>query len=183
MPMPAKTTAQALSRAGQKAAAALRKEKKEPALTENLQAAVELMVFEGQTRSEAAQAVGVSDEYLRRSFTKPDVLAYFNQCQEVLRTSARPRALRKIIALSDEATSERVALDASKYLDGMDRGAHQVGATVINNTHINNTVNVTPGYVLDLRPEDIGGNGVQIEHLEHDEVIELEALEGVPEDE
>lgn len=182
MAFPSKQTAQSLSRAGQKAAAILRKEKKEPVMSENVQTAVELMVFEGQTRSQAAESVGVSDEYLRKCFIKPDVLAYFNQCQEVLRTSARPRALRKIIDLSEKAGSERVALDASKYLDGMDRGAHQVGATVINNTQINNTLNVTPGYVIDLRPDD-ADELLQIRHLEQHGDNALPYQRDVPEDE
>ncbi|MBW8285096.1 MAG: hypothetical protein K0M55_16010 [Rhizobium sp.] len=183
MVMPSKQSVQAHSAAAQQAAATLRKEKKEPVVSDAVKAAVEAMVFEGRQRKEAAEISGIQDDSLRKALSKPDVLAYFNQCQEVLRTSARPRALRKVISLMEEASSERVSLDAAKYLDGMDRGAHQVGATVINNTQINNTLNVTPGYVLDLRPEDMGGNGVQIEHLENDEVIELETLEGVPEDE
>lgn len=179
MVMPSKQTPQSHSADAQKAAALLRKEKKEPALSDAVRAAVEAMVFDGCIRREAAEIAGIKDDSLRRCLTKPDVLAYFNECQEVLRTSARPRALHKIIALSEKAGSERVALDASKYLDGMDRGAHQIGAQI--NVQVNNnvTTHVTPGYAIDLRPDERD----QIGHLEQHDAKSLELQANVPDDE
>lgn len=178
MGMPSKTTAD-YRHAGQKAAAALRKEKKEPRLTDKQRRLVDLMVHEGMDRKRAAEAAGVTDETARLALRNPQVLAYLNEEMEVLRTGARPRALRKMTDLLD-AKTERIQFEAAKYLDGMDRPSHAVGATV--NVQVNNTVNVTPGYVLDLRPDEYQKSSRQIEHLEQDEVIELDALTDVPEE-
>lgn len=182
MVMPQKTSVQSLARRGQSAAAALRREKKEPSLSQPVKLAVELMVYEGQKRPEAAESVGLKDDSLRKALTKPDALAYLNECMEVLRTSGRPRALRKMIELVDDAKTERIQFEAAKYLDGMDRPSHAVGATQTN-VQINTTVNVTPGFVIDLRPDELANAGVQIEHLEADEVIPLSPLSDVPDDE
>lgn len=179
MAMPSKTTAD-YRHAGQKAAAVLRKDKKEPRLTDKQRLLVDLMVHEGMDRKRAAAAAAITDETARLALRNPQVLAYLNEEMEVLRTSARPRALRKMGDLLD-AKTERIQFEAAKYLDGMDRPSHAVGATV--NVQVNNTVNVTPGYVLDLRPDDVVKAGPQIEHLEHDEVIGLDELTDVPEDE
>lgn len=183
MAFPSKQTASAFAPAAQKAAALLSKQdKKEPVVGEKTKAAIEAMVFEGKHRKEAAADAGMVDESLRQMLLKPHVLLYLNQCMEVLRTSERPRSLLKVVQLRDKAGSERVQLDAAKYIDGMDRGAHQVGATVVNNTLINNTVNVTPGYVLDLRP-DQHASSPQIEHLGPHGDNDLEVLIDVPEPE
>lgn len=182
MASPKPKAARHYSAAAQKAAALLKEEKKEIVLSDNQREAIELMVFEAKQRKEAAQAVGITDEAMRQALLKPKALAYLNECMEVLRTGARPRALHKIIHLSEKAGSERVSLDAAKYLDGMDRGAHQVGATVINNTQINNTLNVTPGYTIDLRPDDDdeATEVRQIRHLERYGVKPLDMLDNVP---
>lgn len=178
MPQPAKTTVQALARRGQAAAAALKREKKEIVLTPAVRTAIEAMVYEGQKRPEAAKTVGLKDDSLRKALIKPEALAYLNECMEVLRTSGRPRALRKMIDLVDEAKTERIQFEAAKYLDGMDRPTHAVGATQVN-VQVNNTVSVTPGYVLDLRPDD----APQIEHLGAHGANGLEAQADVPDDE
>ncbi|ASY64468.1 hypothetical protein SJ05684_c30440 [Sinorhizobium sojae CCBAU 05684] len=175
MGMPSKTTAD-YRHAGQKAAAALRKEKKEPRLTDKQRALIDFMVHEGMDRKRAAEAAGVTDETARLALRNPQVLAYLNEEMEVLRTGARPRALRKMADLLD-AKTERIQFEAAKYLDGMDRPSHAVGATQVN-VQVTNTVNVTPGYVIDLRPGEFNeaAGAQQIEHLAHEEAISLEEL-------
>jgi hypothetical protein len=180
MAFPSKQSVQALSAQAQKAAALIKKEKKAPRATPKQRIAIHAMVFEGLKRSEAAKVAGMSDEALRVAFTKPYVLAYLNAQQEMLRTSMRPRALNRIGELMDKADSDRVRLDAAKYIDGMDRGAHQVGATQVN-VQVNNTLSVTPGYVIRIdRSKD--ERRQQIEHLDVEDAIPLSALEGVPDD-
>jgi hypothetical protein len=173
MVMPRKTAAD-YRHAGQKAAATLRKEKKAPVLTDKQKALVEAMAFEGLDRKQAAEAAGITDETARISLLKPHVLAHLNECMEVLRTSARPRALRKMSDLL-EAKTERIQFEAAKYLDGMDRPSHAVGAAQVN-VQINNSVTVeTPGYVIDLRPDHFE-QVEQIEHLDAEDVIPLDGL-------
>lgn len=176
MPRPLKNTVQAIARNGQKAAAAIRKQGKEIVLTPKNKAAVEAMVYEGLKRSEAAELVGLTDHALRTALTKPHVLAYLNDCMEVLRTSGRPRALHTMIELL-ESKNDSTKFKAAEYLDGMNRSSHQVGATQVN-VQVNNTVNVTPGYVLDLRPD----SGQQIEHLEQHGPNGLPYQADVPDD-
>jgi len=152
----------------QKAAAKIKRgEAKNLRVTGKVKAAIEAMVSQGMTRAEAAQAAGMTDHGLYVALTKPHVLAFFNEQMEVLRTGARPRALRKIIDLADDADSERVQLDAAKYIDGMDRNGNTVGAQQIN-VQVNNQVNVdTAGYVIRLarRADRMPEGAQQIEHL------------------
>jgi hypothetical protein len=177
MAFPSKQTASAHMPAAQKAAAVVRKQKKEVKLSPTSKLAIELMVFEGMKRSEAAEAAGMADISLRQALLKPHNLAYLNECMEVLRTSARPRALRKMDELLD-AKTERIQFEAAKYLDGMDRPNHAVGATQVN-VQVNNTVSVTPGYVIridrsqDRRPQ-------QIEHLGDMDANAMASNEDVP---
>lgn len=179
MPMPSKQTRAALAPAARKAAAQLRKDKIEPVVTEKQREAIHAMVFLGQKRPDAAKTAGMTDEALRVALTKTPVLAYLNEQIEVLRTSGRPRALHTMIELLD-SKNDSTKFKAAEYLDGQNRGTHTVGATV--NVQINNEVKVTPGYAIKLvRGEPMPG--AQIEHLEADEVISLEDIEGVPEEE
>jgi hypothetical protein len=139
------------------------------------------MVFDGLKRPEAAEIAGLTDHAVRTALTKPHVLAYLNECQEMLRTSARPRALNRVIKLIDEADSDKVKLEASKYIDGMDRGAHQVGALQVN-VQNNVSVTATPGYVIDLTA-DSHESSRKIAHLDADDAIPLSSLDDVPDDE
>lgn len=177
MVMPSKQTRQALAPAAQKAAAQLRKEKKEPVVTDKQRIAIHAMVFEGKKRPDAAKDAGLTDEAMRIALTKTNVLAYLNEQIEVLRTSGRPRALHRMVELLD-AKTERIQFEAAKYLDGMDRPSHAVGATQVN-VQVNNTVNVTPGYAIDLRPDHRDQIGHQEQH--GDKSLELKA--DVPDDE
>ena len=178
MVMPSKNTVQSLAHRGQKAANALKKEKKEIVLTPKNKAAVEAMVFEGRKRADAAELVGLTDHALRTALTKPHVLAYLNECMEVLRTGGRPRALHTMIELLD-SKNDSTKFKAAEYLDGQNRGSHTVGATQVNvQVNNNNTVNVTPGYAIDLRPDERDLIG----HQEQHGVKSLELNANVPED-
>lgn len=179
MVMPSKNTVQSLAQRGQKAAAVIKKQKKEIVLTPKNREAIEAMVYEGLKRSDAAERVGLTDHALRTALTKPHVLAYLNQCMEVLRTGLRPRALHTMGELL-ETKNESVKFKAAEYLDGLNRGSHTVGATQVN-VQVNNhqTVNVTPGYAIDLRPDERDQIGHQEQH--GDKSLELQA--NVPDDE
>lgn len=179
MAFPSKQTVTALSRDAQKAAAIQRKEKKELAIHPKTKAAIELMVFEGLKRPVAAQQAGVHDDTLRLALRKTEVLAFMNELQEVLRNSLRPRALHTMGELLD-SKNDSTKFKAAEYLDGQNRGTHTVGATQVN-VQVNNSVTVTPGYVIRIdRTND--KRAPQIDHLEQDDVIPLETLSDVPEE-
>ncbi len=181
MVMPSKQSVTNYSADAQKAAALIKKEKKAPRPTARQRRAIEAMVYDGAKRADAAKLAGLSDHALRQALTKPHTLAFLNECQEMLRTSLRPRALNRIGDLIDKADSDRVRLDAAKYIDGMDRGTHQVGATQVNvQTNVN--VTTTPGYVIDLTA-DSHESSRKIAHLDADDAIPLSSLDDVPNDE
>jgi len=180
MPYPASPqTVPALAHKAQSAAAAV-KAGKAPALkvTGRLRTAIEAMVFEGATRPEAAEIAGMQDKSLRSALTKSHVLAYLNEQMEVLRTGARPKALNRIINLVDKSGSDRVRLDAARYIDGMDRTVHQQGSQV--NVQVNNRIEL-PGYVIDLSAYPANG-AQQIDHLEQHGAKSLEDNEDVPDE-
>lgn len=146
-----KQTRSSYALAAQKAASRMKKEKKAVKLTPRIKTAVEHMVFEGMTRRDAAQAVGISDEAMRQALLRPSCLTYMNEQIEVLRTGARPQALNAVINLMEKSSSDRVKLDAAKYIDGMDRTVHTVGASTHVNVQVNNNTHIeNPGYVIDL---------------------------------
>lgn len=181
MVYPSKTSVASLASSAQKAAATIRKQKKEIKLTPANKTAVELMVFDGLKRPDAAKQAGLTDHALRTALTKPHVLAYLNECQEVLRTSLRPRALHRMGELLDGKT-ETIQFKAAEYLDGMNRGTHTIGATNVN-VQVNNNLSIeTPGYVIDLT-EPPANSTKQIYHLEANADNELISLDDVPDDE
>lgn len=181
MAFPAKQSRTDYALPAQKAAAAIKRGDAKPqVVTRKQRAAIEAMVHDGLRRDEAAKAAGMNAEVLRRALTKPHVLAYLNEQMEVLRTSARPRALRKMADLLD-AKTERIQFEAAKYLDGMDRPGHAVGAV---NVQVNTQVNVeTPGYIIDLTDHPTQGRrGQQIDHLAQHERNGLDDNTDVPDD-
>lgn len=113
-----------------------------------VKAAIRLMIWGGDDgmpmkRQDAAKAAGLADVTLRQALSNPMVLKFYNAELEVLRTGERPRSIAKIAGLRDSAASERIQLDAAKYLDGGDgRG----GVTV--NVGVN--ANIAPGYMVDV---------------------------------
>lgn len=171
MPAQPRQTATRYAADAQKAAAALRREKKEIAdVSPKTKRAIEFMVFEGMKRPDAAQAAEMNDDSLRQALRKPNTLAYLNECTEVLRAGLRPRALHTMGELLD-AKNESTKFKAAEYLDGQNRGQHTIGAAQVN-VQINQTVNVErAGYVIDLREDgaQVIEHAPQITHLEQDE--------------
>lgn len=131
----------------------------ERALTPRVRRAIALMVDEGLSRKDAASQAGLTDHALYSAFCKPAVVAHFNKLLEVLRTGERARNLLTGVRLRDSAGSEKVQLEAAKWLHGESGPA---------SVQVNVGVQVTPGYVLDLREEARG------------QMIELSAHEPKP---
>jgi hypothetical protein len=117
------------------------KASKRKGLTKKVRAAIEAMVHDGMKRSDAAEHAGLTDHGLRQALKKPAVLQHLRSEMDVLRESARPRALQRIAELADDSESEKVGLDAAKYLDSNGKSDQ----TYIN---LGVQVNVAPGYVI-----------------------------------
>ena len=120
----------------------------------NVKAAIKLMIWGGDdglplTRQEAAKKVGIADVTLRNALANPLVLKHYNREIEVLRTGERPKSIHRIAELRDKAESERVSLEAAKYLDSGDK---QGGITV--NVGVGVAVQSAPGYLVDTSRYD-----------------------------
>jgi hypothetical protein len=130
-------------------------------LTPRIRKAVDFMVFghpdnpgENVTVAKAADLVGMTARTIREALEKPAVKTYFRQCFSSLREAEKPASVRLAaevrndVNMKSTAAGRRVQLEAAKLLL-----TEPSGPQVNFNTQINN-VSVTPGYVIDLTPED-----------------------------
>jgi hypothetical protein len=109
-----------------------------------LRRAIEAMVFEGLDRRAAAHAVGLRDITLYKAFKHPHVLKYYRDQLDVLRNSELARNLHVGIALRNASESDKVKLEAAKWLHGESDRANGPGV------QIGVAVNVQPGYMVDV---------------------------------
>ena len=107
---------------------------------------VELMVYEAKPLRIAAEMVGYSYRRARECLTNPAVMQYYKDQLVVLRESERARNLATGVELRDTSGSDKVRLEAAKYLDGNnDRG----GLTVNVGVQVG-----PPGYMVAAPPLD-----------------------------
>lgn len=127
-------------------------------------------------RQDAAKAAGLADVTLRQALANPMVMKFYREQLDVLRTGERPRSIAKIAALRDTAGSERVQLEAAKYLD---TGDQQRGVVV----NVGVGVNVQPGYAVTI-PSDMADAGRQMLKLagSHANVMDMQADVPTPSD-
>lgn len=122
-------------------APAKRNKRKSGGLSRKVKRAIDAMIWQGMSRKEAASHAELADESMRQALLKPQVIQYYNEQLDVLRTGGRATALNRIVSLARKSDSEKVGLDAAKYLDSngnSDRPQVNVGVQV----------NVRPGYVI-----------------------------------
>lgn len=132
-------------------------------LTPRIKKAIELMVFgrdedrrASVTAEEAAAQVGLKTRSLVEALRKPAVIRYHQEMYAALRAGEKPTSVRVIAAIRDDeslrstAAGQKVQLDAAKAL-----AYEPVGHEIQVNTQVNvNGHVVTPGYVLDLTPDE-----------------------------
>ena len=107
--------------------------------------AVRLMVEEGLNRAQASERAGLKDNSLYVALRRPEVCAFRTEIMEALRTSAASRTIAKAEMLMDDAESEHVQADMTKWLAGI------VGIIPVQrseNLHIHATT--TPGLIINL---------------------------------
>lgn len=78
--------------------------------------AIELMVWHGMTRREAANAVGLNEKTLYNAFAMPRVKAFYARLLEALRTSERAKNIHRLCAIRDAANNQP-AVQAIKVLE------------------------------------------------------------------
>jgi hypothetical protein len=87
-------------------------------VTGKLKVAIDAMLYEGARRADAAAKAGMTDHSVRSAMRKPHVLAYYNAGLEVLRTSERPRNIRRLAEIRDKADN-MPAVQAIRALEQM----------------------------------------------------------------
>lgn len=87
--------------------------------TGKVRKAIELMVFEGHQRKDAALAAGIKDKSLYNALAKPHVKHFYNRLLEVLRTSARARNFHRLEEIREQSTNPMAAVNAIKTLESL----------------------------------------------------------------
>jgi hypothetical protein len=124
-------------------------------LSGRVKAAIELMVWKGQKRDQAADSAGLHRDSLRKALKRPDVLAHMRAQMDLLRTSAAAGTISRAEHLMHNADSEHVQLDATKWLAGLE-GLSPVAKS--ENVHLHR--GMTPGLTIiygDWKPHVIEG--------------------------
>ena len=125
-------------------------------ISPQLKQAIELIVQEGKTLADAAQAVGLKKESLQKSLKKPHVAQFKTRVFSVFKDGLAEASLSRVSELAMTAKSESVRLDANKTLMGLDERFQPTSK--VKHQHSGN-VTQTPGYVIDLT--DDTGQGAE----------------------
>lgn len=154
-------------------------------LTLKVKAAIDYLVWGHENENVdlklAAQLAGLSEKGFKEAITKPIVLEYYRKTMAALRNGERGNNFRTAVQIRDDkhlaksATGQRVRLQAVQLLDAdmTQQPAGQGGNGGV-------TVNVViPGYVWDLREEDMPKPAQQIEHLDAHAANSMILLEDV----
>jgi hypothetical protein len=87
------------------------------AVTGKLRTALELMVWSGEKRADAAEKAGLADCSLRAALRKPHVLQHYNSELAALRTSLRARNVHRLDTIADASRNDMARVAAVKALE------------------------------------------------------------------
>jgi hypothetical protein len=86
-------------------------------ITGKNKAAIDLMVWEGLNRKDAAARAGLKDHALYVALSKPHVKAYYMRQLDVLRTSERARNIHAFVEVRDQTGNQMARVQAAKALE------------------------------------------------------------------
>jgi hypothetical protein len=86
-------------------------------VTGKLKTALELMVWSGLTRADAAKEAELADSSLRAALRKPHVLSHYNAELSALRTSLRARNVHRLDNIADASKNDQARVNAVKALE------------------------------------------------------------------
>jgi hypothetical protein len=98
-------------------AAAIPGRSRRGAVTGKLRAALDLMVWHGERRADAAAKAGMADSSLRFAMRKPHVMAHYNSELTALRLSLRARNLHRLDTIADASKNDMAKVGAIKVLE------------------------------------------------------------------
>jgi hypothetical protein len=94
-------------------------------VTGKLRTALDLMVWHGERRADAAAKAGLADSSLRFALRKPHVLAYYRAEVNALRMSLRARNLHRLDGIADNSKNDMAKVASIKVLEQIADGAEQ----------------------------------------------------------
>jgi hypothetical protein len=98
-------------------AAAIEGRSRRGAVTGKLKTALDLMVWSGKKRVDAAQEAGLADCSLRAALRKPHVLQHYNAELAALRTSLRAKNVHRLDTIADDSKNDMARVAAVKALE------------------------------------------------------------------
>jgi hypothetical protein len=100
-------------------AAAIEGRSRRGAVTGKLRTALDLMVWQGKPRAEAAKEAGLADSSLRFALRKPHVLQHYNAELAALRTSLRARNVHRLDCIADTSRNDMAKVAAIKAMEAI----------------------------------------------------------------
>src|ERR1700737_395536 len=100
-------------------AAAIEGRSRRGAVTGKLRTALDLMVWSGKKRADAAEKAGLADSSLRAALRKPHVLQHYNAELKALRTSLRAKNVHRLDTIADDSKNDMARVAAVKALEGI----------------------------------------------------------------
>src|ERR1700694_5212907 len=98
-------------------AAAIEGRSRRGAVTGKLRTALDLMVWSGKPRADAAEKAGLADCSLRAALRKPHVLAHYHAELAALRTSLRARNVHRLDTIADDSKNDMARVAAVKAME------------------------------------------------------------------
>jgi hypothetical protein len=148
---------------------------KQERISGRIRIAVDAMVLDALPRAKAAAKAGISEHGLYKALRKPPTMAYMRAQMQMLRESAASRTIAKAEKLMDEAASEHVQADMTKWLAGLE-GIAPVQR--IENTHIHR--NTQPGLVMNFIVNQPDGVAAQVIDGQAHQVEGVSVINGLP---
>lgn len=100
-------------------AAAIEGRSRRGAVTGKLRTALDLMVWQGEKRADAAAKAGLADSSLRFALRKPHVLAHYTAELTALRTSLRARNVHRLDTIADTSKNDMAKVAAVKAMEAI----------------------------------------------------------------
>jgi hypothetical protein len=100
-------------------AAAIEGRSRRGAVTGKLRAALDLMVWQGERRADAAEKAGLADSSLRAALRKPHVLQHYNAELAALRTSLRAKNVHRLDKIADDSNNDMARVSALKAMEAI----------------------------------------------------------------
>jgi hypothetical protein len=123
-------------------------------VTGKLKIALELMIWEGLSRMEAAAKAGLADNSVRVALKKPHVLRFYGTELAALRTSLRARNTHVLAGISENSENDAARVKAVQVLEGMSDAVLSGGYTSDGRPRAGYVIDIgpSPGVVIQIVP-------------------------------